>query len=247
MGNIKVTITYDGTNYHGFQEQRGTGLKTIQGVLEERIQQIAATPIPVIGAGRTDTGVHARGQVISFSGDGWPVPLVRTVYALNSVLPRDIAAVAAEEQPDSFHPRYSAKAKTYRYTIYNGKWPSPLHRLYSYHVPQQLDLKGMQQAALLLEGEKDFSTFRALGTPVKTTVRLMYRIEVTRTDGFVHISLCANGFLYHMARLIAGTLLRVGLGKITPGEVEGIQKGNSRFTSGPSLPARGLCLEEVEY
>jgi len=247
MGNIKVTIAYDGTNYYGFQEQRGTGLATVQSVLEECIEGIACRSIPIIGAGRTDTGVHARGQVISFSQESWPVPLERTVYALNSVLPRDIAAVAAEEKPDSFHPRFSAKAKRYCYTIYNGQWPAPLHRLYSYHIPHKLDLSAMQRAALDLIGEKDFSAFRALGTPVKTTVRLMHRIEVTRTDDFVHISLCANGFLYHMARMIAGTLLRIGMGRIPAGEIKSILENQSSFASGPSLPARGLCLEEVMY
>lgn len=247
MRNIKVTIAYDGTNYHGFQEQRGTSMRTVQGVLEERLSRLAKKPIQIIGAGRTDAGVHARGQVINFRSGDWPVPVERTVYALNSLLPRDIAALDAEEVPDTFHARFSTVAKTYRYTIYNGKWPSPFCRLYSYHIPARLDIKSMREAAGYLEGKHDFSAFRALGTAVKTTIRRLYRAQVSREGDFVYIMLCADGFLYHMARMLTGTLLRVGMGKLPADEVAAILASRDSLQGGPALPARGLCLETVRY
>jgi len=247
MRNIKVTIAYDGTNYHGFQEQRGTRFQTIQGVLEERLYRLAKRPVQVIGAGRTDAGVHARGQVINFVAGDWPVPVERVAYALNGLLPRDIVAIDAEEVPETFHARFSTVAKTYRYTIYNGKWHSPFHRLYSYHVPKRLDLSAMQDAAGYLEGRHDFSAFRALGTPVKTTVRTLYQARLDVEGDFIYIVLRADGFLYHMARMITGTLLRVGLGKLPASEVAGILASRDSLKGGPTVPARGLCLEKVEY
>ncbi|MDD3653270.1 MAG: tRNA pseudouridine(38-40) synthase TruA [Desulfotomaculaceae bacterium] len=247
MRNIKVTIAYDGTNYHGFQEQRGTKLNTIQGVLEECLSALAKKPVQVIGAGRTDAGVHAGGQVINFMSDDWPVPVDRVTSALNSILPRDIVTLSAEEVPANFHARFSAVAKSYRYTIYNGKWHSPFMRLYSYHIPKLLDLPAMQKAASNLLGKHDFSAFRALGTPVRTTVRKLYQIQLTRSADLIYIDLLAEGFLYHMARMISGTLIRVGLGKITPDEVSDILASRDSHRGGPAAPARGLSLEKVYY
>lgn len=216
-------------------------------MLEDCLGRLAKRPVRVIGAGRTDAGVHARGQVINFPADGWPVPVPRVAYALNNLLPRDIVVVDAAAVPDTFHARYDAIAKTYRYTFDNGLWPSPFHRLYSYHVPKRLDLDAMQTAAGYLEGRHDFSAFRALGTPVKTTVRTLYQAQVTSAGDFVYIVLRGDGFLYHMARLISGTLLRVGLGKLPPDAVPGILAGKDSLKGGPAAPARGLCLEKVEY
>jgi len=247
MRNIKVTLAYDGTNYHGFQEQRGTRFRTVQGVLEDRLSRLAKSPIRVIGAGRTDAGVHARGQVINFAAGNWPVPAERVAYALNSLLPGDIVALDAVEVPESFHARFSAVAKTYRYTIYNGKWQSPFLRLYSYHVPKPLDHAAMQKAACCLEGRHDFSAFRALGTPVKSTVRTLYQARVTREGDLVYVDLRADGFLYHMARMITGTLIRVGLGKLPAGEVAGILESRDSLKGGPTAPARGLSLEKIDY
>ncbi|OPX84395.1 MAG: tRNA pseudouridine synthase A [Pelotomaculum sp. PtaB.Bin104] len=247
MRNIKVIIAYDGTNYHGFQEQRGTKYKTIQGVIEEKLAALAKKSVQVIGAGRTDAGVHARGQVINFLADGWPVPVNRVARALNSLLPEDIVALSAEEVPVDFHARFSSIAKTYRYTIYNGKFNSPFMRQYSYHIPRELDTGAMQKAAAHLKGKHDFSSFRALGTPVKTTVRELYRAHIAREEELIYIELHANGFLYHMARLISGTLIRVGLGKISPDEVAGILASRNSHKGGPAAPARGLTLEKVYY
>lgn len=247
MRNIKVTIAYDGTNYHGFQEQRGTKYNTIQGVIEDRLSTLAKRTVQVIGAGRTDAGVHARGQVINFLAEEWPVPVERVPSALNSLLPRDIVALSAQEVPAAFHARFSAIAKEYRYTIYNGKWHSPFMRLYSYHIPRPLDIETMRKAAATLEGEHDFSAFRALGTPVKTTVRELYRTQVVKKGELIYIELHGSGFLYHMARMISGTLIRVGQGKISPVDVAGILASCNSHQGGPAAPARGLSLEKVYY
>ncbi|MDD2553776.1 MAG: tRNA pseudouridine(38-40) synthase TruA [Desulfotomaculaceae bacterium] len=247
MANIKVTIAYDGTNYHGFQEQRGTSFMTIQGVFEESLSRLAKKEIRVVGAGRTDAGVHACGQVVNFESEDLRIPPERLTYALNSVLPADIIALEAAVAPASFHSRFSAAAKTYRYVIYNGKMPSPFLRFYSYHLPCALDLEAMRDGARSLVGKQDFSAFRALGTPVKTTVRSLFGIEVSKEDELVYIEMRADGFLYHMARMITGTLIRVGLGKLNPREVADILANRDSMKGGPAAPARGLFLDRIEY
>jgi tRNA pseudouridine38-40 synthase len=247
MANIKVTIAYDGTNYHGFQEQRGTGFMTVQGVFEERLSRLAKREIRVIGAGRTDAGVHARGQVVNFESGDLRIPPERLAYALNSLLPVDIVALESEEVPVSFHSRFSAIVKTYRYIINNGKKPSPFLRLYSYHIPRILNIEAMQDGARHLVGKQDFSAFRALGTPVKTTVRNLCGIQVSREGELVYIEITADGFLYHMARMIAGTLIRVGLGKVNPQEVADILASRDSLKGGPAAPALGLYLDRIQY
>ncbi|MDD4334596.1 MAG: tRNA pseudouridine(38-40) synthase TruA [Desulfotomaculaceae bacterium] len=247
MANIKVTIAYDGTNYHGFQEQRGTKFMTVQGVFEEKLSRLAKKEIRVIGASRTDAGVHARGQVVNFESGGLRIPPERLTYALNSVLPADIVALESVVAPASFHSRFSAEAKTYQYVIYNGKMPSPFLRLYSYHMPRAMDIEAMRDAARSLEGKQDFSAFRALGTPVKTTVRSLFGIEVNRAGELIYIEMRADGFLYHMARMISGTLIRVGLGKLKPLEIANILASRDSMKGGPAAPARGLFLDRIEY
>lgn len=247
MANIKVTIAYDGTNYHGFQEQRGTVFQTVQGVFEERLSRLAKREIRVIGAGRTDAGVHARGQVVNFESGDLRIPPQRLAYALNSVLPVDIVALDSVEVPESFHSRFSAASKTYRYAINNGEKPSPFLRLYSYHIPRFLDVEAMREGARHLVGKQDFSAFRALGTPVKTTVRSLFGIQVSREGELVYIDISADGFLYHMARMITGTLIRVGLGKLDPREVADILASRDSLKGGPAAPARGLFLDRIEY
>lgn len=247
MANIKVTIAYDGTNYHGFQEQRGTAFLTVQGVFEERLSRLAKREIRVVGAGRTDAGVHARGQVVNFESGDLRIPPERLAYALNSVLPVDIVALEAAEVPASFHSRFSTVSKTYQYVINNGKKPSPFLRLYSCHIPRALDEEAMGAAARYLVGKQDFSAFRALGTPVKTTVRSLSGIAVSRESDMVYIEITADGFLYHMARMITGTLIRVGLGKLDPREVADILASRDSLRGGPAAPARGLFLDRIEY
>ncbi|MGB9804947.1 tRNA pseudouridine(38-40) synthase TruA [Desulfofundulus sp.] len=248
MRNIKLTIAYDGTNYHGFQEQRGTGLVTVQEVLEKCLTRLAGREIRVIGAGRTDAGVHARGQVVNFDACGWPIPTERIVLALNGVLPGDIAALKAEEVSPEFHARYSALAKTYRYTIYNSRIPSPFWRLYSYFVPRPLDVEAMSEAAKKLLGTHDFSSFQAAGSPVRNTVRTLFDVDVFREgDELVHLTFRGNGFLYNMVRIMAGTLIEVGLGKRDPDDIPFILAARDRTQAGPTVPPGGLCLERVEY
>lgn len=247
MRNIKVILAYDGTNYYGFQEQRGTSFQTIQGVLEESLSKLAKKQIRVIGASRTDTGVHARGQVINFDPGEWKIDGARVAYALRSILPPDIVALESMEVAPSFHARFSAVAKSYRYTIFNGKVALPFLRLYSYHIPHPLDTEAMQEGARHLLGQHDFKAFRALGTPLKSTVRMILDSRVSREGDLVYIDLKGNGFLYHMARMIAGTLIRVGKGKIPPSEVKDILLSGDSLRSGPTAPARGLCLERIYY
>jgi tRNA pseudouridine38-40 synthase len=163
------------------------------------------------------------------------------------MLPADIVALAAAEVPASFHSRFSAAAKTYRYVINNGKKPSPFLRLYSYHIPRPLDTEAMREGARRLVGKQDFSSFRALGTPVKTTVRNLFGLQVSREGELVYIDLRADGFLYHMARMITGTLIRVGLGKLDPRDVADILTSRDSMKGGPAAPARGLFLDRVEY
>lgn len=247
MRNIKVVVAYDGTCYHGFQEQRGTKFQTVQGVLENRLSRLAGQEIKIFGAGRTDSGVHARGQVINFDAGDWRAPPEKVAPALNSLLPRDIAAISSIEVPAGFHARFSAAAKTYCYTVYNGRAPSPFRRLYSYHVPRPLDVDAMGEGVKKLIGNHDFAAFRALGTPVNTTVRCLMKAIVRREGEIIRVELKADGFLYHMARMITGTLIRVGLGKLSPGDMEEILESKNSLLAGPTAPARGLCMESVEY
>ncbi|MEW6725608.1 MAG: tRNA pseudouridine(38-40) synthase TruA [Bacillota bacterium] len=247
MRNIKLVLAYDGTAYCGFQVQRGSGLPTIQETLEKCLASLAHTETQVTAAGRTDAGVHARGQVVNFHTGTWNIPTERIVPALNSVLPPDIAAVSAQEVPFDFHARYSAVSKTYSYTIDNGPVPSPFWRFYSYYVRHPLDEGRMKAATAFLLGEHDFSSFQAAGRPVKSAVRTIYRAEVTRDGRLVRLEIEGNGFLYQMVRIIAGTLIRVGLGRWPPERVGDILAARSRAAAGPTAPPQGLCLEYVKY
>lgn len=248
MRNIKLTIAYDGTNYHGFQEQRGTGLPTVQEVLEKCLLELTGRVVRVIGASRTDAGVHARGQVVNFDATGWSIPAERIPLALNGILPEDIAVLAAEEVAPHFHARFSARAKVYRYTIYNSRIPSPFWRLYSYFVPRPLNIEAMQEAGRYLEGRHDFASFQASGSAVKETVRTLFQVEVEREGReLIHLLFRGDGFLYHMVRIMVGTLIEVGLGKREPREVLAILAARDRKAAGPTAPPHGLCLERVEY
>ncbi|MGQ9496839.1 MAG: tRNA pseudouridine(38-40) synthase TruA [Desulfotomaculales bacterium] len=245
MRNIKVVLAYDGTRYCGFQKQPG-GLPTVQGVLEESLARLAGTEIRVTAAGRTDAGVHARGQVVNFFIDR-TIPTDRVVPALNGLLPHDIAALAAEEVPPGFHARKSARAKTYVYTVYNAPVRHPLYRLYALHVDRPLDLGAMQAAAIHFVGTHDFSSFQNSGRPVVSAVRHLYEGRVERDGPFVKFTFCADGFLYQMVRIMVGTLLEVGLGRLQPDAVGTILAARDRAQAGPTAPPHGLCLEHVEY
>ncbi len=247
MDNLKLTVAYDGTDYFGFQEQRGTGKPTIQETLEQAISQLAKEKVAVIGSGRTDSGVHAWGQVVNFRLERWPVPLEKTPIALNALLPPDIVVREAQKMPEDFHARFSAHRKTYRYRIYNARIPHPFWRRYSYFVPQKLVEQEMQRAADFLLGEHDFAAFRSVGTPVKSTVRRLDRLQVSRQEALLDLEVCGNGFLYNMVRIIAGTLLNVGLGRLSAAALPEILNQKQRSLAGMTLPPQGLCLLSVEY
>ncbi len=247
MRKIKLTVAYDGTAYSGFQKQSGSGLRTIQSELENALSVLAKRPVPIVGAGRTDAGVHALGQVVHFETGAWTIPTERIVLALNARLPDDIAAVSAEEVEPDFHARYSAVAKTYVYSIYNRKIPSPFRRLYSYHFPWPLDVDAMQQAAGHLVGQHDFSSFQASGRPVKSAVRTLFGAEVVTDKPMVRIVVRGDGFLYQMVRIIAGTLIEVGRGRLDPDMLPGIIASRDRSRAGQTAPPHGLRLERVEY
>lgn len=247
MRNIKLTLAYDGTNYHGFQEQRGSGLPTIQEVLEKVLQKFTGRRVVIYGAGRTDAGVHALGQVVNFDASGWPIPTDRIPLALNGALPDDIVVREAAEVPEGFHARFSAISKTYCYQIYNRRIPDPFYARYSYFEPRELSLSSMQEAAGYLLGQHDFAAFRAQGTPIKSTVRTIYQLTVERSASLIRITVKGDGFLYNMVRIIAGTLLQVGLGKYPPQTLAGILASGQRSLAGPTLPPQGLFLVQVEY
>ncbi len=240
-------MAYDGTDYYGFQEQRGTGLATVQELLESSLSKLAKQRIQVIGAGRTDSGVHARGQVVNFKCDSWPVPLNKTPLALNALLPDDIVVTLAEEVPEDFHSRFSAKGKTYRYTVYNRRIPNPFLKRFALHEPRPLDTAAMNEAAGYLVGEHDFKSFQAQGTVVKSTVRTIFSAAVERDGSTVLLTFTGSGFLYNMVRIMTGTLLNVGLGKTKPEEIKDILAACDRSRAGTTVPPQGLCLMKVYY
>jgi len=247
LRNIKLTVAYDGTNYHGFQEQRGTGLLTIQEVIEHALGRLAGRRVQVIGAGRTDSGVHAQGQVVNFDAEGWPIPAERLALAINGVLPADIVITDAREVGLDFHARKSAKAKTYIYSLWNNRVPSPFDRLYSSFLPVPLNDEAMSAACAYLKGTHDFKCFQAAGATVKTSVRTLYRAEVIRKGCLVRFIFKGDGFLYNMVRIMTGTLLQVGMGKINSDSIQAVLDSRQRSQAGPTMPPHGLCLECVEY
>ncbi|MCF6097633.1 tRNA pseudouridine(38-40) synthase TruA [Thermovorax subterraneus] len=242
--NVKILLEYDGSNYHGWQRQKNA--LTIQEVVEKAVFKVTGEKVKVIGAGRTDAGVHARGQVANFHTN-CRIPVERLPYAINSHLPEDIAVKGAQVVPDDFHARYSAKSKVYSYTIYNAPFPSPLMRKYSYFYPYTLDVGAMQEAAKAFVGVHDFAAFRASGSSVKSSVRNVIRLEVRKASNVITIEVEADGFLYNMVRIIAGTLLEVGSGKLAPEEIPFVISSRDRERAGITLPAHGLCLEKVVY
>jgi tRNA pseudouridine38-40 synthase len=242
--NVKILLEYDGTAYCGWQRQKNA--LSIQEVLEKAISSVTDENVHVIGSGRTDSGVHALGQVANFKTNT-RIPIDKLPYAINSKLPDDIVVKDAEIVPEDFHARFWAKSKIYSYTIYNSKFPSPIYRRYSYFCPHPLDVDAMKRAAQFLVGIHDFKAFMASGSPVKSTVRHVQRLEIVKQGDIVKLEMEANGFLYNMARIIAGTLLDVGTGKRNADEMPSIIESKDRFYAGKTLAAQGLCLVKVNY
>ena len=244
MRTIKLTISYDGTSYAGWQYQPN-GL-SVQQVMEEALAKILGLQVRLCSSGRTDAGVHAERMVAVFRTDR-EIPLSAFSDGLNSLLPPDIAVRAAEEAPQEFDPRRDAKGKHYRYTILNTPRRSPLCRLYTWHLRGDLDLEAMREAARQMTGEKDFAAFRTSGCAARTTIRNVYSVEVIREGEFVLIDVKGSGFLRNMVRIMVGTLVEVGRGKIRPAAITALFNGKNGATAGMTAPAHGLCLVEVYY
>jgi len=245
MRNIKLLIEYDGTNYRGWQVQP-EGL-TVQGMLEEKLALITGEAVHLIGSGRTDSGVHAFGQVASFKTKS-QLDVHSIQRALNSLLPPDIVIQRAEEVEEDFHARKQSKSKVYEYRILNRNLRSAFHHKYAWHLPQKLDLEEMREATRMLIGEHDFSSFRSVGSPTRTAIRRVIRAEWKKgQDGFIRFEVEANGFLKQMVRALVGTLVEVGKGKIDSEGFRKILDFRNRKEAGPTAPARGLFLKEVKY
>lgn len=243
--NIKLTLEYDGTDWHGWQVQQNA--PTIQGELEKALAKITSESIRVTGASRTDAGVHAKGQVCNFYTAS-RIPIERIPFALNANLAPSIVVLSAFEVAQEFHARFQAIGKRYVYEITNRSIPRPLRRHYSYHVAQKLDLTAMRQAASLLQGRHDFKAFQAVGSSAKSTVRHLRRLVVQEIEaGRILIYAEGDGFLYNMVRILVGTLLQVGVGKLLPEDMAAILASRDRGLAGPTVPPHGLCLEKVFY
>ena len=244
--NIALEIAYDGTAYCGFQRQRPP-IYAVQNVLEEMLSRVFGDTIELAGAGRTDTGVHALGQVVNFFTDG-RIPTERIARAVNSLLPSDIAVRHAAEVGRDFSARHSARSKSYIYRIQQGETPNPLTARYAYYERRTLDIEAMQAALGVILGRHDFSSFRASGGASMSPVRTMFEARIEKkVDAIIECRIHGDGFLYHMVRNIVGTLLHVGLGNITPEDFATILAAKSRSRASATAPACGLCLERVWY
>lgn len=244
MRNIKLIIEYDGKSFNGWQKQPNK--LNIQGEIEKAIGEITGEEIDLIASGRTDAGVHSLGQTANFKTNS-NIQIEKMPFAINSKLKKSIRIKSAEEVDERFHSRYSVKSKKYRYTINNSLHGTALYRDMEYHFPIKLDVEKMKEASKYFEGEHDFKAFKASGTSSKSSVRKIYKAEVTRNEDRVYIELTGSGFLYNMVRIISGTLVDVGIGKIKPEEIKDIIKSKKRENAGKTLPANGLCLVEVMY
>ena len=244
MRNIKLTIEYDGKCYNGWQKQPNE--LNIQGEIERAIYNITKEEVDLIGSGRTDAGVHALGQVANFKTNS-QISIEKLPLAINSQLKNSIVIKEAEEVNERFHSRYNAKRKTYRYIINNSKCGTAIYRNLEYSYPFKLDAEKMKQASKYFEGEHDFKAFKSSGTSSKNSVRTIYKAIVKQEGEKIIIELTGNGFLYNMVRIISGTLLDVGLGKIRAEEIPEIIESKDRQRAGKTLPAHGLYLVEVKY
>ena len=244
MKRIKLVIAYDGTNYCGWQIQPN-GL-TIEEVLNRKLSELLKEEIQVIGASRTDSGVHALGNVAVFDTNT-RIPAEKISYALNQRLPQDITIQNSIEVSMDFHPRHCNSIKTYEYRILNRKFPMPLERLYSYFVYMPLNVLPRKKAAEYIVGEHDFKSFCSTRSQVENTVRRIDSLTVTKENDMIIIRIMGNGFLYNMVRILVGTLMKVGLGVYPPEHVKEILEACDRSKAGPKVPGRGLTLVKIDY
>ena len=247
MRNIRLTLQYDGTNYLGWQRQSSSPA-TIQAVMEKTLSGILQEKVHLTAAGRTDTGVHARQQVANFKTTN-PITLYKLKHALNALLPEDIKVAAAANVAPDFHSRFSAREKTYQYTILNRPHSDVFARNQVYHYAiAKLNISSMRAAARLLVGKHDFSSFKASGTSrSKSNVRIIKRISIVKKGSTIVIQVTGNGFMYKMVRGIVGTLIQIGRGKLSTDSTSGILSARNRIYAGPTAPASGLCLLQVRY
>lgn len=242
---VRLVVAYDGTNYHGWQLQPGA--VTVEEVLNGALAGLLGEPIQVIGASRTDSGVHARGNVAVFD-TVHRMPADKVCFALNQRLPEDIRIQSSDEVPPDWHPRKCSCVKTYEYRILNRRMELPSERLYSHFCHFDLDLERMRQAAEHLTGRHDFKSFCNVHTQAEDTVRTVYGIDIENDGGgIVTIRVTGNGFLYNMIRIIAGTLMEVGMGRRAPSDMVGILDACDRRAAGPTAPAKGLTLVGIRY
>ncbi len=244
MRRIRLTVEYDGTDFAGWQRQPNG--PSIQAAIEDALAQMTQQSVVVHGAGRTDAGVHALGQVLHFDTDG-RIPLVGFRRGLNQLLPRSIAIVAAAEAAPDFDARRSARGKLYRYSIWNADSRSARLARFTWHLPRSLDVARMRRAAQTLIGRHDFAAFRAADCERKTTVRTLRRLDVVRTGDLVEIDVEADAFLKNMVRILAGTLAEAGLGRLSPEDVGRTLAARDRKLAGPTAPPWGLTLVRVHY
>ncbi len=244
MPNIRVTIQYDGTDFHGWQIQ--PGLRTVQGCLADALREISGENVKIIGSGRTDAGAHALRQTANFQLEK-EFDAAELQRALNSLLPWDVRIVGLSRTSDRFHARRDARSKLYRYQIYTGPVISPFAYRYYLHFPRPLAVEKMQAAAQAFIGEHDFTAFAASGSSGSDRVRTVFRSEVARSGRRLFYLVEADGFLQHMVRNIVGTLIEVGSGRIDPAEIASIFESRERARAGPTVAARGLFLVRVNY
>lgn len=244
MKRVRLLISYDGTNYCGWQVQIN-GI-TVEEVINKALTDLLGEPIEVIGASRTDSGVHALGNVAVFDSDT-KIPAEKISFALNQRLPNDIRIQKSDEVPSDWHPRFQDSVKTYEYKILNRRFPDPMQRLYTHFVYMPLDVEKMKQAAEYIVGEHDFASFCSARSQVQTTVRTVYLLDVEKKDDVIYIRISGNGFLYNMVRIIVGTLMKVGLGVYPPEHVKEIIEAKDRYVAGPKAPACGLTLINIKY
>lgn len=244
MRRIKLTITYDGTAYHGWQIQPNAD--TVQERVERAVFMLTGERVTVVGSGRTDAGVHALAQTAHFDTDS-NIPTRNFFTGLNNFLPLDVRVLAAEEVSGDFHARFSAKEKTYRYYLYESDVELPMLLNRAVAVKGNLDIEKMKEAAKVFIGKHDFRSFQSTGADTVTSVRTIKRLTVKRERGFVVISVTADGFLYNMVRIITGTLVDAAFGLYSPGDISAVLEAKDRTRAGKTAPPDGLYLAEVEY
>lgn len=245
MKTYRMDVAYDGTRYSGWQ-RLGDDPETIQGKLETALSRLLEETLEIDGSGRTDAGVHARRQTVSFSTERAFAP-DRLQAQLNHYLPSDITVLSLEEAEGRFHARYLATGKCYRYRLWNAPLVNPLERRYRHHVPEPLDLEKMRRAADVLMGTYDFSAFTAMKSKKKSAVRTLREISLKADGAALELTFVGDGFLHHMVRIIVGTLLEVGAGRMTVKAVADALAAQNRAQAGPLAPANGLVLWGVDY